>query len=94
MLHLAPDVLNKSHLLQDYDVRNIFVRKKINSRWDKVLTDVYYYGFIAVIKNKIRLKIIIKEVAGGEKYFWSIIPFWKMNNEGKKRLFEGNLEED
>lgn len=53
-----------------------------------------YYEFIAVIEN-IRVKVIVKHVEGGEKFFWSIIPFWRVNGEASKRILHtGNIEED
>ena len=47
LLHLAPIIISKSHTLQEYDQRNILVRQKINSRWEKRLKSVKYYVFIA-----------------------------------------------
>jgi len=42
-----------------------------------------------------RVKIIVKQIDSGEKFFWSIIPFWGMNDETKSRIFhEGEPEED
>jgi len=31
---------------------------------------------------------------GGELYFWSIIPFWKMDINGKRLIYSGNPVED
>jgi hypothetical protein len=39
-----------------------------------------------------RLKIVVREIEGGNKHFWSVIPFWKNNKELK--MHSGNLEED
>jgi len=39
-----------------------------------------------------RFKIIVRQIEGGERHFWSIIPFWKNNKELK--LHSGNLGED
>jgi hypothetical protein len=55
---------------------------------------VRYYGFIAILE-KVRIKVIIKEVEGGNKFFWSIIPFWKVrkeNNQTQKILHKGDPE--
>ena len=84
-LHLAPKVVSQSHTLQGVSTAKSFERKKINNRWEKILTDVTYFEFIAVIEN-VRVRVIIKEVKGGQKYFWSIIPFWKVNKQQKKRV--------
>ena len=54
---------------------------------------IKYYEFIAVVGNA-RMKIILKEEDSGHKYFWSIIPFWKINKvTGKRILHDGNLED-
>lgn len=74
--------------------------QNINSRWEYRQVEVEYYGFVAIV-NDARLKIIVKQIKGGEKYFWSLIPFWKRGHkysgetlENKKILHVGNLEED
>ena len=67
---------------------------KAHSRIDKVLKDVIYYEFIAVIKRN-RVKVIIKQIEDGKKVFWSIIPFWGMDiNTMTRILHDGNPEED
>ena len=54
-----------------------------------------YYEFVAVI-NGYRVRVILKEVEGGDgKYFWSIIPFWKMDKiTGKRIMCSGKPELD
>ena len=40
-------------------------------------------------------KVIVKQIEGGDKIFWSIIPFWGMDEQTKSRLlYEGLPEED
>lgn len=90
LLHLAPQVLNKSHTLQGIWETKQFERNKENSQWKYTMKEVVFYEFIAVLEN-VRLKVIIKEVVGGEKYFWSIIPHWSIDKAGSKRiLYSGN----
>ena len=37
------------------------------------------------------VQLIVKEVLGGEKHFWSIIPFWGIDKASSKRvLCSGN----
>lgn len=95
LLKYAPEVIKKSNTLQEYDAKRNMERVNINSRWEKRAVKVFYYGFVAII-DEIRVKVIIKEVQGGEKYFWSIIPCWKQDKSvlNKKILREGNLEID
>jgi len=59
------------------------------------MRSVTYYEFVAVI-NDYRVRVIMKEVEGGSgKYFWSIIPFWKMDKiTGRRLLHSGKPETD
>lgn len=96
LITLAPIVIKNSHTLQEINKKKSLERQNINSRWEKRMIDVYYYGFVAII-NEARIKIIVKEVVGGQPYFWSIVPFWKQRSnpvtgEIKKIFHEGDLE--
>jgi len=96
LLPLVPKIIAKSHTIQEDDERNMLVRQKINSRWEKRMKLVRYYVFISIIKE-VRLKIIIKEIDGGNRFFYSLYPSWKViKNDGEKRkiLYSGNLETD
>ena len=93
------DVVKLSHTLQEYDERKLFVRQKTNSRWEKTLKTVRYYVFISLLKDHdLRLKVVVKEIEGGQPFFWSVYPSWKvaMCADGikKKIFYSGNLEED
>lgn len=98
LLKLAPQVIKKSHTLQELHETKRFERQKINSRWENRMITVRYYGFVAITDNlRTKIKIILKEVEGGKKFFWSIIPFWKarkdeIDNQYKKILHNGDLE--
>ncbi|MEK7452718.1 MAG: hypothetical protein AAB614_00620 [Patescibacteria group bacterium] len=93
-IEYAPKVINKSHTLQGYSKKKEFERVKRNTRWDLVLIDVEYYEFISVLDD-VRIKVIVKYVPGGSKYFWSIIPFWKTDNINMERLlYNGKPDED
>ncbi len=88
---LAPKILVMAHTLQGIHTEETYVRKKNYGSWDEVLNRVCFYEFIYVHKEKIRLKIIVRKDGGGEHYFYSIIPFWKMDKErGKKVLCDGD----
>lgn len=94
LLNLAPEILKLSHTLQGVWETKKLEKVRIYSRNDIILKPVIYFEFIAVVKRN-RIKVIIKEVDNGEKFFWSIIPFWGMNEETKTRiLHEGDLEQD
>ena len=94
LLHLAPRILKESHTLQGKFQTNKFERIRMHNRTDTILKLVNYFEFIALI-NRDRVKIIVKQIDNGKKFFWSIIPFWGMNEETKTRIFhEGIPEED
>lgn len=94
-LHLAPEIIKKTHTLQEFRETKNFERQKINSRWEHRMINVKYYAFIAIM-NDIRVKIIIKEIEKGKKCFWSICPYWKQRKDHdgkiKKVLHDGDLE--
>lgn len=94
LLHLAPEVLRLSYTLQGvFEIRR-FERIRIHSRTDTIMKPVRYYEFVAVIRKN-RVKIIIKQIDDGKKFFWSIIPFWRMNLKTMDRiLHDGSPEED
>jgi len=61
---------------------------------EKVAFEVKFYEFIAVLDN-VRVKVVIKEVSGGQKHFWSVIPFWGIDKITSKRiLHSGDPEND
>ena len=98
-LKLAPSILEKSGTLQEYNNTKNFERVKTSSRWQKLMVPVRYYGFVAILDYEIRVKVIVKEVYGGQPHFWSIIPFWKnrkhpITEEIKKVFHDGDLEND
>ncbi len=70
---------------------------KRNSRRERILVPVKYYGFVAIIKFKVKIKIIVKEIESGQPFFWSVIPFWKTKKDSiteqtKKVFHDGDLE--
>jgi len=96
LLKLAPKIISASNTLQEYFETKKFEKVNINSRWENRMVEITYYGFIAII-NQSRIKIIIKQISGGNKFFWSLIPFWKndkKNSGNKKILHAGDLEID
>jgi hypothetical protein len=94
LVHLAPKVISLSRTVQGIWYTKQFEVQKTNSRWERVLKDVSFYEFMAVLDN-VRVKVIVKEVSGSEKYFWSVIPFWGIDKATSKRiLHSGNPEHD
>ncbi len=98
-LDLAPKILKSTTTLQEFKKTKNFERVRSNGKWNFKAKFVEYYGFIALWNYKIKVKIIVKRVEGGEPFFWSIIPFWKTKNDPilkttKKVFHEGDLEID
>jgi len=94
LIYLVPEVLKKSHTVQGVWKIKRFEEQKTSGQWKHIFKDVVYYEFIAVI-NAVRIKIVVKEVMGGEKHFWSVIPFWGVDKENSKRiLYSGNPDGD
>lgn len=93
LIYLAPEVLKSSHTVQGILETKKLEKVRVNSRTDTLLKSVVYYEFIAVIKRN-RIKVIVKQIDGGQKFFWSIIPFWGMNTETMTRLLHDGVPEE
>lgn len=93
LVHIVPEVIRLSHTLQGVWYARQFEVQERNSRSEKILKDVSYFEFVAVL-DTIRVKVIVKEVSGGEKYFWSVIPFWKIDRKNSRRILYGGEPED
>jgi len=94
LVRYAPEILKLSKTVQGLWSLRRFEEQKTNSRWERAMKEVSYYEFIAVL-DSIRVKVIVKEVAGGEKHFWSVIPYWGIDkNTSKRILHSGDPEHD
>ena len=94
LLHLAFEILKLSKTVQGISDRKVFELLRTNNRNEYKLVNARYFEFVAVIDN-LRARIVVKQIENSPKYFWSIIPFWKMNKEnGERKIHNGNPEED
>ncbi len=97
-LKLAPNILNQSRTLQGVWATQKFERiKKKDGGWQQILKLTTYYEFIAVMEShssKVRVKVIVKQIDGGEKFFLSIIPFWGVDKKGDRIMHSGDPEND
>lgn len=97
-LKLAPEIIANSKTLQGIWSTQKFERIHRKSGWIKVLKNTIYYEFIAVVNShgsRVRVKVIVKEIDGGEKFFLSIIPFWRVDKKnGNRIMYTGNPEID
>lgn len=88
LLTLAPQVLSLSRTVQGIWHTKHFERIRTQSRTDTILKPVSYYEFIAVLES-VRVKVIVKQVDDGERLFWSIIPYWKIDSVNSRRVLHG-----
>ena len=94
LVHVAPEVLKRSHTVQGVWHAKRFEMQNTNNRWERVMKEVTFYEFIAVL-DSIRVKVIVKEVYGGEKHFWSVIPYWGIDKMNSKRvLYSRDIEDE
>lgn len=96
LLPLAVKVIAQSHTLQEYNEQKAFIRVQSNSKWNKELKLIRYYVFMAIINNAL-IKVVVREIEGRNKNFYSIIPKWRTETkegERKRILYTGNPEED
>lgn len=97
-LRLAPEVIKNSKTLQGVWSTQKFERvKKKDGQWQQILKLTTYYEFIAVMEShgsKVRVKVIVKQIDGGDKFFLSIIPFWGIDKRGGRIMHSGNPESD
>jgi len=76
LLPLASEVLRNSKTLQEHEIQKNFIEVKRNKKREKIMKEVHFYGFIAIVKDW-KVKVIVRQVGEGKKHFWSIIPNWK-----------------
>jgi len=93
LIYFVPELLRRSNLVQGIWRTRLFEAQRTNGQWRRIMKDVIFFEFIAVIKN-VRIKVIVKEVLGGEKHFWSVIPFWGIDKENQKRILHSGDPED
>lgn len=89
----APEILRLSRTVQGVEQTYEWERRHKHGRWEKVLVPVTYYEFVAVLQER-RFKVIVKQLAGGQRIFWSLIPFWRQKEQGRRILHDGDPAQD
>lgn len=84
----APEILRLTRTVQGVEETHEWQRQKKHGRWEKLMVPVTYYEFVAVMEKR-RFKVIVKQLNGGALIFWSLIPYWRQTDEGKRLLHEG-----
>ncbi|MFH1030635.1 MAG: hypothetical protein V1770_05245 [bacterium] len=96
LLAKAKLIIGIATTFQEYDESLKEVIKKKYKKKIKETSTVYYWGFVAII-NGYRIKVIIRQIGNGQKYFYSVIPAWAIVSYRDIKLIsncKGNLEED
>jgi len=91
---VIPQILSASHTVQGKWNRKEWERQKKHGKWQKTIREVVYYEFVAVIDN-VRAKVVLKEVVGNPPFFWTVIPYWRMNEVTNGRmLYDADIAKD
>lgn len=94
ILKLAPEILKLTKTIQGVSEQKVFELVRSNQRNEHKMVNAMYYEFVAIL-DRTRVRVVVKQVGNAPKYFWSIIPFWKINKEnGKRKLHYGSPEHD
>ncbi len=88
LLPLVPNIISHSRTLQGICPTKAFELINRNSRWDTILINVTFWEFMAISDN-VRMRIVIKQVEGGAKHFFSVIPFWRLKPGTNERMLYG-----
>ncbi len=88
-LSRAPQILQLSRTLQGVQQANEWERRHKHGRWERLLVAVTYFEFVAVLDQR-RFKVIVKQLPDGKRIFWSLIPFWRQSEQGRRVLHDGN----
>jgi hypothetical protein len=96
LISIAKEIIERSHLFQEYDEGLVYVVRKKFKKKTNVKALSKYWGFVGIVNN-IRVKTIIRQVANGNKHFWSVIPGWGHNHYRNTKFiknYKGDLFED
>lgn len=94
LLKIAVEIIKVTKTVQGISEQKVFELNRSNHRNEYVLINVTYYEFVAVLHGK-RVRVIVKQSGDSPKFFWSIIPFWKVNkSNGKRKMKYGKPELD
>ena len=94
MLPLAGEVIRKSHTLQEFSQQTATVRQQSANRWEKKAKAVNYYVFTAIIRPRVRIKVVIREIEGGVKHFYSLFPSWRVETDTNGKLTKALYSDD
>jgi hypothetical protein len=94
MLPLAEEVIRKSHTLQEHSQQITTIRQQSAGRWEKRNKVVNYYVFVAIIRPRVRIKVVVREIEGGTKHFYSLFPSWRVETDANGKLTKALYSDD
>ncbi len=94
LLKIAAEMIKVTRTVQGISEQKVFELNRSNHRNEYFLVNVTYYEFVAILQCK-RVRVIVKQSGDAPKFFWSVIPFWKVDkSNGKRRMKYGTPEFD
>lgn len=93
IFHLAPKIITASKTIQGILHTKGFELVRTHARTESVLKPVSYYEFIAIMDYK-RVRVVVKQIDDGPKYFWSVIPSWKKDKGRGRVMHSKGLENE
>lgn len=96
LLPLAVKLVGLSTTYQEFEESLKEFDIKRHKKRVRLTQPVKYWGLIAIIDGR-KIKVIIRKIADGKLYFWSIVPAWITNHFRDTKFFttmKGNPEED
>lgn len=95
LLGHAPEIIKLSRTLQGIKRTKLFEPHRSSQRSEFLLVEVIFYEFIAVIDERLRIRVVVKRAGEAPPYFWSVIPFWKAFSEnGDRTMYYGDPVND
>ena len=83
LLKYAPEIISRSHTVQGILVQQNEEKIRSLGETKVILSKVTFYEFMAVLDDK-RIKVILKQLNDGNIFFWSVIPYWKKTQTGRR----------
>lgn len=94
LFYLASQIIQASRTVQGLSQARGFEAIRSNGGTDTRLVQISYTEFVAILDNK-RVRVVLKRIEDGPWFYWSVIPFWKINlRNGGRKIHYGNPEVD
>ncbi len=85
-LEIAPIVIKTTSTLQGISIFERLIKKKNKGMWINSTEKIIYYEFIYVHEEESRFKVVVRKDGEGDRYFYSIIPYFQNKNRTRRSL--------